>query len=81
MKEFLLVEGVVSKSWIGGKYRGYLLHLDPQTRRNRFCDGAPDRLIRKYDDLTLGIRFLSVRSARSNEVSRHRRFVSFRGRA
>ena len=79
MKEFLLVEGVVSKSWIGGKYRGHLLHLDPQTRRNRFCDGAPDQFIRNYDDFTLSIR--SVRSARSIEISRNRSFVSSRGRA
>ena len=81
MKEFLLVEGVVSKSWIGGKYRGYLLHLDPQTRRNRFCDGVPDQFIRNYDDTTLNIRFLNMRSAKSNEISRCRSFVSSRGRA
>ena len=81
MKEFLLVEGVVSKSWIGGKYRGHLLHLDPQTRHNRFCDGVPDQFIRNYDDITLNIRFLNMRSARSNEISSSRSFVSSRGRA
>ena len=79
MKEFLLVEGVVPKSCIGGKCRGHLLHLDPQTRRNWFCDGAPDQFIRNYDDFTLSIR--SVRSARSIEISRSRSFVSSRGRA
>ena len=79
MKEFLLAEGVVSKSWIGGKYRGHLLHLDPQTRRNRFCDGVPDQFIRNYDDFTLSIR--SVRSARSIVISRSRTFVSSRGQA
>ena len=78
MKEFLLAEGVVSKSWIGGKYCG---HLDPQTRRNWFCDGVPDQFIRHYDDITLNIRFLNMRSARSNEISSSRSFVSSRGRA
>jgi hypothetical protein len=58
---------------------GHLLHLDPQTRRNRFCDGAPDQFIRNYDDFTLSIG--SVRSARSIEISRNRRSVSSRGRA
>jgi len=58
---------------------GHLLHLDPQTRRNRFCDGAPDQFIRNSDDFTLSIR--SVRSARSIEISRNRSFVSSRGRA
>jgi hypothetical protein len=81
MKEFLLVEGIVPKSWIGRKCRGHLLHLDPQTRRNRFCDGAPDQFIRNYDDLSLNIRFLNMRSARSIEISRSRRSVSSRGRA
>ena len=79
MKEFLPVEGIVPKSWIGGKCRGHLLHLDPQTLRNRFCDYAPDQFIRNYDDLTLSIR--SVPSARSIEISRSRSFVSSRGRA
>ena len=79
MKEFLLVVGLVSKSWIGGKYRGYLLHLDPQTRRNRFCDGVPDQFIRNYDDTTLNIRFLNMRSARSNEISSSRSFFKFQG--
>jgi hypothetical protein len=58
---------------------GHLLRLDPQTRRNRFCDGASDQFIRNYDDFTLSIR--SVRSARSIEISRSRRFVSSRERA
>jgi hypothetical protein len=79
MKEFLLVEGVVSKSWIGGKYRGHLPDLDPQIWRNRFCDGVPDQFIRNYDDITLNIRFLNMRSARSIEISRSRSFVSSRG--
>jgi hypothetical protein len=80
MKEFLLVEGIVPTSWIGRNCRGHLLHLDPQTRRNRFCDGAPDLFIRNYDDLSLNIRFLNMRSASSIEISRSRSFVSSRGR-
>jgi hypothetical protein len=79
MKEFLLVERVVPKSWIGGKYRGHLLHVDPQTRAQ--CDDVPDQFIRNDDDLTLSIRILNMRSARRNEILRRRSFVSSRGRA
>ena len=50
MKEFLLVEGVVSKSWIGGKYCGHLLHLDPQTRATGF---ATARLISLFATTTI----------------------------
>ncbi len=83
MKEFLPEGAVVCKLWIGetDKYRDHLLRLDPQTRRNWFSGGASDQFIRNYDNLTLGIRFLGARSARSNETSRHRSFVSSRGPA
>jgi hypothetical protein len=50
MKEFLLAEGVVSKSWIGGKYCGHLLHLDPQTRATGF---ATARLISLFATTTI----------------------------
>jgi hypothetical protein len=82
MKEFLPEGSVVCKLWIGeaDKYRDHLLRFDPQNRRNRFSGRVSDQFIRNYD-LTLSIRFLRARSARSNEISRHRSFVSSRGRA
>src|SRR5260370_35554776 len=57
MKEVLPEGGVVRKLWIGesAKYREHLLHIDPQSRRNRFSGGVSDEFISKYVDLTTGL--------------------------
>jgi GNAT superfamily N-acetyltransferase len=57
MQEFLPETAVIRKLWIGETtgYRGHLLRLDQQSRRNRFGGAVSDEAIAKYVDDSFGL--------------------------
>jgi GNAT superfamily N-acetyltransferase len=52
MHEPLIDGGTIRKLWIGEAelYREHLLHLDAESRRNRFGGAVSDEFIRKYSE-------------------------------
>jgi len=57
MQDPLPPGGVIRKLWIGeaAPYRGHLLRLDAESRRNRFAGTVSDEFVYDYADLTFGI--------------------------
>jgi len=57
MQDSLPPGGVIRKLWIGEAehYRGHLLRLDPESRRNRFAGTVSDEFVHDYADLSFGI--------------------------
>jgi GNAT superfamily N-acetyltransferase len=57
MQDPLPLGGVIRKLWIGEaeQYRGHLLRLDAESRRNRFAGTVSDEFVHDYADLAFGI--------------------------
>lgn len=57
MHEALPHGGLIRKLWIGEAeiYRGHLLRLDAESRRNRFAGSVSDEFVHGYADLSFGI--------------------------
>ena len=58
MHEPLIDFGAIRKLWVGetDRYRDHLLRLDMESRRSRFGGGVSDEFIRRYVEISTGLR-------------------------